>query len=246
MRRSPSGPCKVLPSLAARTMALECTLMTTSRLLAGSLSWLLAWGAAWAAPTVLVLGDSLSAAYGIPEDRGWVALLQRRLTEGGYPHRVVNASASGETSIGGLNRLPRLLAEHSPVVVVVELGANDGLRGIAPKVLGENLSAMVSAARATGARVLLLGVRLPPNYGGAFNARFERVYASVADDTDTALVPFFLEGVAEDRQLMLPDGLHPAAEAQPRLLDNVWPALAPLLDATRTAAPVSAPAPTSG
>jgi acyl-CoA thioesterase-1 len=220
--------------------------MTTSRLLAGSLSWLLAWGAAWAAPTVLVLGDSLSAAYGIPQDRGWVALLQQRLTEAGYPHRVVNASVSGETSIAGLNRLPRLLAEHSPVVVVVELGANDGLRGIAPKVLGENLTAMVAAARATGARVLLLGVKLPPNYGGAFNARFERVYASVADETDTALVPFFLEGVAEDRSLMLPDGLHPAAEAQPRLLDNVWPALLPLLEATRTAAPVSAPAPTSG
>ena len=220
--------------------------MTTSRLLAASLSWLIAWGAASAAPAVLILGDSLSAAYGIPQDRGWVALLQHRLTEAGFPHRVVNASVSGETSVGGRNRLPRLLAEHSPVVVVVELGANDGLRGIAPKVLAENLTAMVSAARAAGARVLLLGVKLPPNYGGAFNARFERVYASVADESDTALVPFFLEGVAEDRALMLPDGLHPAAEAQPRLLDNVWPALVPLLEATRTAAPVSAPAPTSG
>lgn len=210
------------------------------------MSWLLAWGAAWAAPTVLVLGDSLSAAYGIPEDRGWVALLQQRLTEAGLPHRVVNASVSGETSVGGRTRLPRLLAEHSPVVVVVALGANDGLRGIAPKVLGENLTAMVGAAREAGAEVLLLGVKLPPNYGGAFNARFERVYASVADDTDTPLVPFFLEGVAESRALMLPDGLHPAAEAQPRLLDNVWPALVPLLEATRTAAPVSAPVPTSG
>jgi len=210
------------------------------------LSWLLAWGAAWAAPNVLILGDSLSAAYGIAEDRGWVALLQRRLAEGGYPHRVVNASVSGETSVGGLNRLPRLLAEHFPAVVVVELGANDGLRGIAPKVFGENLTAIVSAARGAGARVLILGVRLPPNYGAVFNTRFERVYASVADETDTALVPFFLEGVAENRQLMLPDGLHPAAEAQPRLLDNVWPALVPLLEATRTALPVSAPAPTSG
>jgi acyl-CoA thioesterase-1 len=220
--------------------------MTTLRLLAGSLSWLMAWGAAWAAPTVLVLGDSLSAAYGIPEDRGWVALLQRRLAEAGYQHRVVNASVSGETSVGGLNRLPRLLAEHTPAVVVVELGANDGLRGIAPKVLDENLRAAVAAARGAGARVLLLGVRLPPNYGGAFNARFERVYAGVADETGTPLVPFFLEGVAEDRALMLPDGLHPAAEAQPRLLENVWPALVPLLDATRTAVPVSGSAPTSG
>jgi acyl-CoA thioesterase-1 len=220
--------------------------MKTSRLLAGSLSWLLACGVAWAAPTVLILGDSLSAAYGIPEDRGWVALLQRRLVETGHPHRVVNASVSGETSVGGLNRLPRLLAEHAPAVVVLELGANDGLRGFAPQVLGDNLRAMVAASRGAGAQVLLLGVRLPPNYGGAFNARFERVYATVADETDTPLVPFFLEGVAEDRALMLPDGLHPAAEAQPRLLDNVWPALAPLLDATRSAAPVSAPVPTSG
>jgi acyl-CoA thioesterase-1 len=220
--------------------------MKTSRLLAGSLSWLLACGAAWAAPTVLILGDSLSAAYGIPEDRGWVALLQRRLLETGHPHRVVNASVSGETSVGGLNRLPRLLAEHAPALVVLELGANDGLRGFAPQVLGDNLRAMVAASREVGAQVLLLGVRLPPNYGGAFNARFERVYATVADETGTPLVPFFLEGVAEDRALMLPDGLHPAAEAQPRLLDNVWPALAPLLDATRTAVPVSAPVPTSG
>lgn len=195
---------------------------------------------------MLILGDSLSAAYGIPEDRGWVALLQRRLAETGHPHRVVNASVSGETSVGGLNRLPRLLAEHAPAVVVLELGANDGLRGFAPQVLGDNLRAMVAASRGAGAQVLLLGVRLPPNYGGAFNARFERVYATVADETDTPLVPFFLEGVAEDRALMLPDGLHPAAEAQPRLLDNVWPALAPLLNATGTAVPVSAPAPTSG
>ena len=195
---------------------------------------------------MLILGDSLSAAYGIPEDRGWVALLQRRLLETGHPHRVVNASVSGETSVGGLNRLPRLLAEHAPALVVLELGANDGLRGFAPQVLGDNLRAMVAASREAGAQVLLLGVRLPPNYGGAFNARFERVYATVADETGTPLVPFFLEGVAEDRALMLPDGLHPAAEAQPRLLDNVWPALAPLLDATRTAVPVSAPVPTSG
>ncbi len=220
--------------------------MTTSRLFAGSLCWLLAWGAASAAPTVLILGDSLSAAYGIPQDRGWVALLQRRLTEAGLPHRVVNASVSGETSAGGLSRLPRLLAEHAPALVVVELGANDGLRGIAPKVLGENLSALIGAARGAGAQVLLLGVKLPPNYGGAFNARFERTYASVAGETGTALVPFFLEGVAEDRSLMLPDGLHPAAQAQPRLLDNVWPVLRPLLEATGAEAPLSAPAPTNG
>ncbi len=208
-----------------------------------SLSWLTAWGAA---PTVLVLGDSLSAAYGIAEDRGWVALLQQRLAARGYPHRVVNASVSGETSIGGRNRLPRLLEEHRPAVLVVELGANDGLRGISPQVFGENLTAIVAAGQGAGAQVVVLGVKLPPNYGAVFSTRFERVYASVADDTDTALVPFFLEGVAEDRRLMLPDGLHPAAEAQPRLLDNVWPVLEPLLEATRAAGQVSAPVPTSG
>jgi len=212
-----------------------------------SLWWLLVGGAAGAAaPTVLILGDSLSAAYGIAEDRGWVALLQRRLEERGYPHRVVNASVSGETSVGGRNRLPRLLEEHRPAVLVVELGANDGLRGIAPSVFSENLTAIIAAGQAAGARVLLLGVRLPPNYGAVFNARFERVYASVADATDTVLVPFFLDGVAQDRGLMLPDGLHPAAEAQPRLLDNVWPALEPLLEARRAAGPLSAPVPTSG
>jgi len=217
--------------------------MRTLLALVFSLSWLTA---AAAAPTVLVLGDSLSAAYGIAEDRGWVALLQQRLAARGYPHRVVNASVSGETSVGGRNRLPRLLEEHRPAVLVVELGANDGLRGISPQVFRENLAAIIAAGQEGGARVLLLGVKLPPNYGAIFNARFERVYASVADDTGTALVPFFLDGVAEDRKLMLPDGLHPAAEAQPRLLDNVWPALEPLLDATRAAGALSAPAPTSG
>jgi acyl-CoA thioesterase-1 len=221
--------------------------MKTLLVSAVSLWWLLVGGAAGAAaPTVGIIGDSLSAAYGIAEDRGWVALLQRRLEERGYPHRVVNASVSGETSVGGRNRLPRLLEEHRPAVLVVELGANDGLRGIAPSVFSENLTAIIAAGQAAGARVLLLGVRLPPNYGAVFNARFERVYASVADATDTALVPFFLDGVAQDRGLMLPDGLHPAAEAQPRLLDNVWPALAPLLEARRAAGPLSAPVPTSG
>lgn len=197
--------------------------------------------------TVLVLGDSLSAAYGIPQDRGWVALLQRRLAERGLPHRIVNASVSGETTRGGLTRLPRLLEAHRPTLVVIELGANDGLRGISDRVLADNLRGLVETSKGAGARVLLLGIRLPPNYGAAFNARFDRVFREVARETETPLVPFFLEGVAEDRDLMLPDGLHPAAEAQPILLDNVWPALEPLLEATRAqTAPVSAPAATSG
>ncbi|MCU0972028.1 MAG: arylesterase [Gammaproteobacteria bacterium] len=208
------------------------------------------WGsvaAAASAPTVLVLGDSLSAAYGIAQDRGWVALLQRRLADRGLPHRIVNASVSGETTRGGLTRLPRLLEEHRPDLVVIELGANDGLRGISDRVLADNLRALVETSTGSGARVLLLGIRLPPNYGAAFNARFDRVFDEVARETQTPLVPFFLKGVAEDRELMLPDGLHPAAEAQPTLLDNVWPALEPLLEATRKqTAPVSAPAATSG
>ena len=202
-----------------------------------SLFFLLAlWSAAATAgsgPTVLVLGDSLSAAYGIAQDRGWVALLQQRLAERGLPHRLVNASVSGETTRGGLTRLPRLLEEHRPGLVVIELGANDGLRGISDRVLADNLRGLVEAATKSGARVLLLGVRLPPNYGAAFNSRFDRVFDEVARETQTSLVPFFLKGVAEDRALMLPDGLHPAAEAQPVLLENVWPALEPLLEATR-------------
>ncbi|MCU0766419.1 MAG: arylesterase [Gammaproteobacteria bacterium] len=205
---------------------------------------LLATPAAAGPPVLLVLGDSLSAAYGIAVDRGWVALMQRRVAEQGFPHHVVNASVSGETSGGGLSRLPRLLEDHRPAVVVLALGANDGLRAISPKVLGDNLRAMIDASRAAGAKVLLLGVRLPPNYGAAFNARFEKVLADVADEKAVPFDPFFLRGVAEDRALMQPDGLHPAVEAQPTLLDNVWPALAPLLEATRSA--VSASVPTSG
>jgi acyl-CoA thioesterase-1 len=195
---------------------------------------LVLWSAAATAggsPAVLILGDSLSAAYGIPQDRGWVALLQRRLAERGLPHRIVNASVSGETTRGGLTRLPRLLEEHRPGLVVIELGANDGLRGIADRVLADNLRALVEMSKGSGARVLLLGIRLPPNYGAAFNARFDRVFDEVARETLTPLVPFFLKGVAEDRALMLPDGLHPAAEAQPIILENVWPALEPLLEA---------------
>ncbi len=165
------------------------------------------WSAAATAgsgPTVLVLGDSLSAAYGIAQDRGWVALLQQRLAERRLPHRLVNASVSGETTRGGLTRLPRLLEEHRPGLVVIELGANDGLRGISDRVLADNLRGLVEAATKSGARVLLLGVRLPPNYGAAFNSRFDRVFDEVARETQTPLVPFFLKGVAEDRALMLP------------------------------------------
>jgi len=178
---------------------------------------------------VLVLGDSLSAAYNMDVQHGWVALLQQRLKQQDLPYHVVNASISGDTTAGGLARLPRLLAEHRPQVVIVELGGNDGLRGLPPEETRRNLSAIVARSRAAGAKVLLLGVQLPPNYGTRFNERFQRVYRDVAAEHDVPLVPFVLEGVATDPALMQPDGIHPNAAAQPRILENVWPPLARLL-----------------
>lgn len=186
-------------------------------------------GVTSAEPRLLVLGDSLSAAYGIPADQGWVRLLQRRLSDAGYPHRVINASISGDTTRGGLSRLPAALQKHEPQVVILELGGNDGLRGFGPALTQEHLRKMIDLARAAGARVLLLGVRLPANYGSAYADKFHQVYLDLAQQEQVALVPFFLEGVAETRAMMQADGIHPTAEAQPRILENVWPALVPLL-----------------
>jgi acyl-CoA thioesterase-1 len=189
--------------------------------------------AALGAPTILVLGDSLSAAHGMDRDDSWVALLEDRLAAEGFPHEVVNASISGETSRGGRDRVDGILADHEPAVLIVELGGNDGLRGQPLAALRENLTSIIQRAREAGARVLLVGVRLPPNYGPAYTEAFAAVYAEVADDTEVALVPRFLEGVAERRQLMQNDGIHPTASAQPTMLENVWPALEPLLEETR-------------
>jgi len=182
-----------------------------------------------AAPKVLVLGDSLSAGYGIARESGWVWLLERRLDELGFPHRVINASISGDTTAGGLTRLPPLLARHNPAVLVVELGANDGLRGLALEEVEANLVRLIDRGKAAGARVLLIGIRLPPNYGTAYTDRFQAVFEQVADREEVAFVPRLLDGIAEDWGLMQPDGLHPATEAQPLILDNVWSALEPLL-----------------
>ena len=194
---------------------------------------LLAWVAAvpaWASPgPVLVLGDSLSAAYGIDREQGWVALLEERLQDRQPPLGAVNAAISGDTTRGGLARLPDLLERHRPSVLVVELGGNDGLRGIAPTEMQANLERMVSLARDAGARVLLAGVRLPPNYGPAFTRLFARAFAGAAESTNAAFVPRILDGVAERPDLMQDDGIHPTAEAQPIILDNVWPKLVPLL-----------------
>jgi acyl-CoA thioesterase-1 len=180
-------------------------------------------------PVVLILGDSLSAAYAIPVESGWVALLEQRLSQQGRA-RVVNASISGETTAGGLSRLPALLAEHRPALVAIELGANDGLRGLPIGEIRDNLALLVDLAQGASAQVLLIGIELPVNFGPRYRDQLRAVYAELAQAKATGLVPFLLEGVALDPTLILDDGLHPNAAAQPRILDNVWPVLAPMVD----------------
>jgi len=181
------------------------------------------------APSILIVGDSLSAGYGIGMRDGWVTLLQQRLVKQRYPHAVVNASISGDTTSGGRTRLPDALKRHRPQIVVIELGGNDGLRGLSLRETRVNLEAMINAAQSAGAQVLLLGIHLPPNYGPEYTGKFHAIYHELARAHDTALVPFLLNGVALTPGLMQPDGIHPRAAAQPRLLDNVWPILVPLL-----------------
>jgi len=199
--------------------------------------WMLAWlllvpALACAKGPVLVVGDSLSAAHNIPAHSGWVSLLEQRIRRDiAQPPAVVNASISGETTSGALTRLPGLLQKHRPAVVVIELGGNDALRGLTPVQLRANLERMIVLSRDAGAKVLLLGIDVPPNYGPAYRDRLRRSYSELADQYDTGLVPFLLEGVALEPGLMQSDGLHPTEKAQPRVLDNVWPALKPLLSA---------------
>ena len=191
---------------------------------------LLAAGAAQgAAKSILVLGDSLSAAYGIAADRGWVALLGERLARERPDYRVVNASISGETSAGGRARVAAELSRHQPAVLIVELGANDGLRGLSPAQMKQNLAAIIAAAQKAGARVLLVGMKLPPNYGPEYTRRFESAFAELQQRYRTAWLPFLLEGFAERRELFQGDNIHPTEEAQPLILANVWSKLAPLL-----------------
>lgn len=187
------------------------------------------WAQGAMAGNVLVVGDSISAAFGMDTRQGWVALLEKRLAEGGFTQQVVNASISGDTSAGGLARLPTLLAQHQPELVIIELGGNDGLRGQAPGQLQQNLAAMVDRSRAAGAKVLLLGMQLPPNYGQRYTRAFAAVYENLATEKQIPLVPFFLEGVGGVAGMIQADGIHPTVSAQPRLLDNVWPQLQPLL-----------------
>ena len=179
--------------------------------------------------TILVLGDSLSAALGIRPEQGWVALLAQRLQAQGYGYQIVNASVSGETTSGGLERLPRALQLHQPGTVILELGANDGLRGLPVSETRENLARMVRLSQAAGARVLLVGMRIPPNYGPRYTEAFARMFPELANQYHLPLVPFLLEKVALDPTRMQQDGMHPNARGEPPVLDTLWPYLKPLL-----------------
>jgi acyl-CoA thioesterase I len=181
---------------------------------------------------ILVLGDSISAAYGMSLEQGWVARLASRLQEQNAPYDVINASISGETTAGGLRRLPALLQEHQPHVVIIELGANDGLRGYPLQSLQNNLTQLVELAQQTGARVILLPMEIPPNYGTRYTTGFRETFHQVANATDSVLAPFLLDGVATNPKLMQEDGIHPTVEAQPLLLDNVLPTVTRVLAAS--------------
>ena len=183
--------------------------------------------------TILVMGDSLSAGHGIKVEEGWVTLLQQELTKKQHGDsvnaRVINASVSGETTSGGLTRLPAVLNQHKPDIVIIELGGNDGLRGQQLKIMQNNLQAMISATQEGGAKIILAGMQIPTNYGPRYTKEFREIYSTLAEKNNTALIPFLLDGVATQRNLMQQDGIHPTAEAQPLILKNVLPVLIPLL-----------------
>jgi acyl-CoA thioesterase-1 len=199
-------------------------------LLLALLSMGVAAAAAPAERTLLVFGDSLSAAYGLRADQGWVAQLQERLEDQGYGYRVVNASVSGETTAGGRARLARALDTHQPQLVILGLGANDGLRGLPVKDARANLASMIADIRQRRARVLLAGILMPPNYGARYAGDFSAMYAELAKTAGVPLIPFLLDGVALDERYMQADGLHPNAAGQPLVLENVWKHLKPLLE----------------
>lgn len=179
--------------------------------------------------TILVIGDSLSASYGMTKEQGWVALLQQRLEENHYQYDVINASVSGDTTSNGLAQLPAALVKYHPSITIIALGGNDGLRGLPLTIIEKNLGKMVTLAKDAGSKVLLLGVRLPPNYGPAYTNAFQQVYVNVADEHGVSVVPVMLKNMDEKRDLFQSDGIHPKPEAQPIILNNIWPALKPLL-----------------
>ena len=182
-----------------------------------------------AARTLLVVGDSLSAAYGMEVESGWVALLGKRLKRENLDYQVINASISGDTTANGLVRLPKLLAQHKPALVIIELGGNDGLRGLSLEQMKHNISMMITKAKRPGAKVLLVGVQLPPNYGKTYTERFQAIYREIAAEQGVALAPSLLEGIGSRDDLMQPDRIHANAKAQPRMMENVWPQLRSLL-----------------
>lgn len=182
-------------------------------------------------PTVLIFGDSLSAGFGIDVDHSWAALLQARLEAQGYEHRVVNASISGETTEGGVARIDRALERFSPALIILELGGNDGLRGFPPERLRGNLEKIVAASKSTGAAVVLLGIRIPLNYGPRYSEAFENAFREVANEQEVPWIEFFMEGIAMNEALMQEDGIHPNTKAQPLLLDNAWPIISASLEA---------------
>lgn len=188
---------------------------------------------AHAARTILVFGDSLSAGYGLPTGSGWVSLLEQRLKRDRLDYTVVNASITGETTLGGRNRIAAVLADHQPAVIIVQLGGNDGLRGNSIEQTRRNLIAIVEASRNSGAKVLLVGMRIPPNYGQVYTRRFEAVFPEVARQQNASLVPFMLQGFADNREWFQSDGIHPTADAQPRILDNIYRRLRALLTPLR-------------
>ncbi|MDN3922865.1 arylesterase [Roseateles violae] len=215
-----------------RGYLLHCSALALALTVPGLASAAAAKQAASAGPLILVLGDSLSAEYGLPRGQGWVALLEQRLAQQKRPQQLLNASISGDTTAGGRARLPALLQQRKPAIVIIELGGNDALRGLPLKSSEDNLLAMVKAAKAAGAKVLLLGMQLPPNYGASYGRDFAALYERVAQTEKVALVPFLLKGVADrpDAEAWFQaDRIHPLARAHPQMLDNVWPALQPLL-----------------
>jgi acyl-CoA thioesterase-1 len=212
---SPPSFRRVLRVFATLIAALSCSIAFAQR----------------PAPVVLILGDSISAGYGLPPGTGWVALLEKRLKSAHLPQRVVNASISGDTTAGGRERIAPLLKQYQPAVTVVELGGNDGLRGGSLDAMRDNLYAIVAAAQKARSRVLLVGIRLPPNYGPAYVQRFAAIFGEVAKTRKTTLVPFLFEGFGEDNAMFQADGIHPIGAAQQKMLDNVWRELKPLLGA---------------
>ncbi|MBV8741054.1 MAG: arylesterase [Sinobacteraceae bacterium] len=226
------------PSGLATCLVRFSALRTLSRIIGawalGIGFWLIALpSAAASGQTILVFGDSLSAAYGLRPEQGWVALLDKRLRDEGYKYEVVNASISGETTSGGLQRLPRALQLHTPRILILELGANDALRGLPIATARDNLARMIEMAQRAGAATLLVGMRMPPNYGPRYTGEFVRMYADLKTRYRVTLVPFLLEAVALDPARMQQDGLHPTADAEPAVLDTLWSQLKSLLKKDR-------------